>query len=87
MFLPPFFCHPLREYHADSDSGDGTDGSHAARISFRSVKSMKSVVQFLSLRLAALAIWGKELPKDGESSRGPTTIVLFYAYSSISRGL
>ena len=48
---------------------------------------MKSVVQFLSLRLAALAIWGKELPKDGESSRGPTTIVLFYAYSSISRGL
>jgi hypothetical protein len=33
------------------------------------------------------AIWGKELPKTGESSRGPTTIVLSYAYSSISRGL
>ena len=47
-----------RFYHPDAESGDAAHGSRAARISFQSVKTVKSVVQFLWLRLCRVAFLG-----------------------------
>jgi hypothetical protein len=51
-------CVRIIHFHEDftTDNTDGTDGSCAVRVNSQSVKSVKSVVQFLWLRRAALGL-------------------------------